>query len=501
MRYVTSKHCIFFFDTRMKTTIEAKCSYGIGRREYIWFLFGFSFVFEFPRLSVWSLALSPHHVMSLAVLFYTVVHFLLAGPRRIGRRSVGIFEVLVLSLALSFLWSIMGTVHSASIGASVPLDAYVGPVRIALLFAILLVWSNNVCERAWRRIERGVLDGFLSGALITSVYIILEVALYYGFHGFALTKLLFHDFLGEQVRHPFVNLAWHPDGGAAFRATGFAVDPGQTAPKLVATAMMLNTHWMHDRSEAAKVIALTLLVLGVVLTLSRTAIFGLLASVVCLAVCTVLIAFIRSLLIDRLVVAKWLAKATIRLLLVIITVASASAALAPAHTVSVLSFMSSAVRVETESVEKHLGYLMHLPDVWMGDVASLLIGYGTRNAGIGYERFALGDIPGIEGYMRWFEGSWVPESTLAMWGVMGGLPSFVGICLPLGLSLLHLLAHVLGGRPAADEAAVYMNLLLTLLFLTLGYQIASTWLYVVIFLVLRRVWHAGQSTVYGGGRW
>ncbi len=483
----------------MVDSLKSEIKKNSGKHRKWWWLFGFSFFFELPYIRIFSVSISPHHITSLIAIIYGL--FLVMIKKTFSNKGRcfcvyyhKLFLFFVILLSFSFLWSITGALHSFSLGAHVPISAYVGSLRIFLLILAMLSIFGITKGLDWLDIEESILRGFVYGAVVTSFWICINQTIYY-LSGFHLNSFIFVDVLNSELPHTILNI-YNPFsyydspffGKGLLRSSGFAYDPGSTGPKLV-MAFFISVFYLKDFFQNKKrFILMILIVISIFLTLNRTSILAFFLGGMVWVIFYIFPSFFQAPFVDKLSFDKEQGKMLVAITFIILLILLCIFIVNSDYLIESFNFVKIVFTGSTESASKHFGYIKNISNVLFGDTKSSFFGYGIRNSGLGIEKYAIDNIPGIYNYKNRFAGRWCPESTLIIWSLMGGIPSFFGLFLIYIATFFYALYKVIKEKYWKIQNRANLVMWIVLILLMFGYSMASTWLYVLIFILLQKIW-------------
>ena len=398
--------------------------------------------------------------------------------------------VLLVCIIFTQFWPLFGNITLIHNDYSVPLVNILVPIRRLDLIIVVIAQYVFLKRAEWKKVRFGILKGIIHGGLITSAWMILEHFLWI-FFKYPINRKLFRHMMGLEPGHTFLNLI-QISNGSILRATGLSWSPGLVGPPLLMIAILylfLPVEYVGEK----KMWAGTLLLLSPILSLSRTAIFGMVISTVVAIFVISASAAIRK---EESLLYTIYSEKILKLAFFLSVIATTCSIVIGFYLISsgaangFASFFSNTFKNPSEGTIRHVGYIIAVPTILTHDVFSGLFGYGIYTTGAGVEIGALW-IPGAERLAQRYNGHWRVEPQIISILIAGGIPAallFLYSYITTSIESLSNIFRISSQPQEVKKSACSLIFLSSTFILGLGYGVGGTFFFVILLLILFWTW-------------
>lgn len=464
-----------------------------------WYLWGGSCVFMVPYIEIGGIRIRFVEVSTLLLFIALVIRINLEKKAHSKKRISSLLAFNILTYTLVLFWPLGGVLTIYALGYTPALASYIAPFRRLFIILILLVAYVHFKHEEWLLRERALIQGFLTGCVVTTVWMVVEQVAFLLFQA-SLNEIIFQELLGLDPLHTFTNLVGYGYTGLSmplYRSTGFAWDPGQTAP-LVALGWLFYNLLPETLVGKRRLLVSVFMFLVLPLSLSRTAImgtivitFGFMITCFIVSIAQASLAHKGQFITLRKPEFKFYWRSVVLGFTAIVILIGLVCVLAKISVSSVfqglVSFVRSGLEAQTFGEQRHWTYFKLIPHALLLNWTAAFLGYGTANAGVAMEKAGWSVLPQIEQMAAMWQGNWVPESTTVNFALMGGVVGFFALCLCIITSIAKASIEYLR-KPWNIRLLGYPITLLAPFIFGLGYGFENTIIYVCVFLMLVHIW-------------
>lgn len=455
----------------------------------LWYAFGASFLLFVPFINIYGAKVRLVDII-LVLLLLVILKDIIKEVNTTGTICLRVDKTLclvLLFLLMSQLWPLFGNVTLRNHGYSIPIVNFIVPIRRIGLLSIILVKFFLLDRGEWEKLRHSILRGIVHGGVATVLWMVFQHFSWLYFR-FSINQYIFSDVLGLDPGHTFVNLV-RLDGGAVLRATGFSWSPGLVGPPLLMIAilyLLLPREIIGNKSAPISL----LLFIGPVLSLSRTAIFG-------LGIFFIFLLF--SYLITRRhqqndIYGNINEDKIISVTFIVAGIATLGGIWYITFRGGVINgvilFLAETIRNPAPGVVRHLGYVIYLPLILTHNVLGAFFGYGIYTTGAGVE-LAVGWLPGIERAAEVHQGNWRVEPQIVSILIAGGIPGAVSFLYVYSATLTKNIRKQLSDGTSMKDVQIglFGSVFLSSTFvLGLGYGVGGTFFLVIFLLTILWSW-------------
>jgi hypothetical protein len=260
--------------------------------------------------------------------------------------------------------------------------------QIFLISFLLLFFASKIDKFLIKKF----LEGFVVSGVISAIYIMFQTVFFYLYH-INLNEKLFPEFLLDKAQGHILTNFIGLGGIIFFRASGFSWDPAIVASALVFAIILINENIVNFKNF--KFLAIIILTIGVLFSLSKTSIIGLFIYYI-----------IKSLKFYKLRITLGNLKIS---MLSLITIFS----------FFILLYFGLFLEYTGEGDIRHLKYFSSLFYFFNQNIFEIMFGYGYKGAGEFFNKHVDWFNKDIYGFS--FKEGFTPESTLTNIFLWGGL--------------------------------------------------------------------------------
>jgi hypothetical protein len=385
----------------------------------LYYLMGFFSLFAIPSYKHFLLV----HLFLLLTFYFTLLFMFY----RIDKIRLSRIDLIMLILALLF--------YNASMIGAITSNVISGLTfsQIFIIVFLLFLFASKINIK----LIQSYLKGFISSSMITSLYMVIQTIFFYLYKTNINEELFPENLLAKAGGHTLTNFI-SMNGVILFRATGFSWDPAITATALVFAFILINENIVIIKK--LKFITLSILFLGIVLSISKVSILTLFIYL--------LIKLMRLHKIKIIFETDKKYKINSLSLVAIISF----------FFLLYIGFFFSYESWEEGNI-RHLKYFSSLFYYPYQNIIEFLFGYGYRGSGEFFNKCVdwFNTVPGF-----YFKIGQTPESTLTQVFLIGGL---------LG-SIFWIFTYIYSFFKANKEIK---TMLLVLLLITFGNTVNSVW--------------------------
>jgi hypothetical protein len=158
---------------------------------------------------------------------------------------------------------------------------------------------------------------------------------------------------------------------------------------------------------------------------------------------------------------------------------------------TVLGFLYSGITGGSPGAQRHWLYLTLIPNSLSYTWESLIFGYSNVNTGVSMELVGEDVLPGISTVSG---GTWNPESSFVVYALMGGGPGLLAWAIYYLGTIIQSIRLTISGtinKKIGITSFISMNSIIVFM---IGYNMVSTWYYVIQPIILIWVWSTKEET-------